>query len=229
MGRPARLSARPASDLGRRRAWLARRAGTLGIDDAGRAGRDRQRAVRQPAALHLPRVLPPGLQGEREGVAAHYPRPRRTRTRRRDSATVIITGCSGSTRAPAGRRCRLLRRRRRSIANGQERAVAIAGYSIETPRLLLNSACPEFPDDLIANDFDLVGRYVMVQGAPQTAGRYQEEVREPTKRRRPRCPRTVLRDRGSEQGLQARLLDPEGRCRCRSRSQSAHHSPGPLG
>ena len=56
------------------------------------------------------------------------------------------------------------------------RVVAVAGYSIETPRLLLNSACAEFPDGL-ANDFDLVGRYVMVQGAPQTAGRYPEEIR----------------------------------------------------
>jgi choline dehydrogenase-like flavoprotein len=58
----------------------------------------------------------------------------------------------------------------------QARVVAVAGYSIETPRLLLNSACERFPDGL-ANDFDLVGRYVMVQGAPQTAGRYDEEVR----------------------------------------------------
>jgi choline dehydrogenase-like flavoprotein len=56
------------------------------------------------------------------------------------------------------------------------RAVAVAGYSIETPRLLLNSACKRFPDGL-CNDYDLVGRYVMVQGAPQTAGRYDEEVR----------------------------------------------------
>jgi choline dehydrogenase-like flavoprotein len=56
------------------------------------------------------------------------------------------------------------------------RAVAVAGYSIETPRLLLNSACKRFPDGL-CNDYDLVGRYVMVQGAPQTAGRYEEEVR----------------------------------------------------
>jgi choline dehydrogenase-like flavoprotein len=55
-------------------------------------------------------------------------------------------------------------------------AVAVAGYSIETPRLLLNSACKRFPDGL-CNDYDLVGRYVMVQGAPQTAGRYEEEVR----------------------------------------------------
>ncbi len=54
--------------------------------------------------------------------------------------------------------------------------VAIAGYSIETPRLLLNSACDRFPDGL-CNDFDQVGRYLMVQGAPQTAGRFDAEVR----------------------------------------------------
>ena len=54
--------------------------------------------------------------------------------------------------------------------------VAIAGYSIETPRLLLNSACTRFPEGL-CNDFDQVGRYLMVQGAPQTAGRFDAEVR----------------------------------------------------
>ena len=56
------------------------------------------------------------------------------------------------------------------------RLVVVAGYSIETPRLLLNSACDRFPNGL-CNDYDQVGRYVMVQGAPQTAGRYEEEVR----------------------------------------------------
>ena len=56
------------------------------------------------------------------------------------------------------------------------RMVAVAGYSIETPRLLLNSASPRFPDGLCNNE-GLVGRYVMVQGAPQTAGRYPEEIR----------------------------------------------------
>ena len=55
-------------------------------------------------------------------------------------------------------------------------AVAVAGYSIETPRLLLNSASRRFPDGL-CNDFDQVGRYLMVQGAPQTAGRFDAEVR----------------------------------------------------
>jgi choline dehydrogenase-like flavoprotein len=67
------------------------------------------------------------------------------------------------------------------VAGGRERfqrarMVAVAGYSIETPRLLLNSASRRFPDGL-GNDFDQVGRYLMVQGAPQTAGRFDAEVR----------------------------------------------------
>ncbi|MGH3001168.1 MAG: GMC family oxidoreductase N-terminal domain-containing protein, partial [Gaiellaceae bacterium] len=67
------------------------------------------------------------------------------------------------------------------VRDGRERfqraaMVAVAGYSIETPRLLLNSACSRFPDGL-CNEFDQVGRYLMVQGAPQTAGRFDAEVR----------------------------------------------------
>ena len=56
------------------------------------------------------------------------------------------------------------------------RIVALACYSIETPRLLLLSASSEYPDGL-CNNSGQVGRYVMVQGAPQTAGRFAEEVR----------------------------------------------------
>jgi choline dehydrogenase-like flavoprotein len=55
-------------------------------------------------------------------------------------------------------------------------AVAVAGYSIETPRLLLNSTSARFPHGL-ANDNDQVGRCVMVQGAPQVSGRFPEEMR----------------------------------------------------
>jgi choline dehydrogenase-like flavoprotein len=66
---------------------------------------------------------------------------------------------------------------RRGVPHFQRAAaVALAGYSIETPRLLLNSASRRFPDGL-CNDFDQVGRYLMVQGAPQTAGRFDAEVR----------------------------------------------------
>jgi choline dehydrogenase-like flavoprotein len=56
------------------------------------------------------------------------------------------------------------------------RAVAVAGYSIETPRLLLHSTSKRFPAGL-GNSEDQVGRYVMVQGASQTAGRFGEELR----------------------------------------------------
>ncbi len=54
--------------------------------------------------------------------------------------------------------------------------VAVAGYSIETPRLLLNSTSPRHPRGVGNND-DQVGRYVMVQGASQSAGRFPEELR----------------------------------------------------
>jgi choline dehydrogenase-like flavoprotein len=55
-------------------------------------------------------------------------------------------------------------------------AVAVAGYSIETPRLLLNSTSRRFPHGL-GNGNDQVGRCVMVQGATQVAGRFPDELR----------------------------------------------------
>ncbi|GEL19933.1 GMC family oxidoreductase [Pseudonocardia asaccharolytica] len=55
-------------------------------------------------------------------------------------------------------------------------AVAVAGYSIETPRLLLASTSRRHPRGL-GNAEDQVGRYVMVQGASQTAGRWPDELR----------------------------------------------------
>ena len=55
-------------------------------------------------------------------------------------------------------------------------AVVVAGYSIETPRLLLLSATGRHPDGL-GNDHDQLGRHLMVQGAPQVAGRFDDEIR----------------------------------------------------
>jgi choline dehydrogenase-like flavoprotein len=55
-------------------------------------------------------------------------------------------------------------------------AVAVCGYAIETPRLLLNSKSRRFPNGL-GNASDLVGRYVMVQGATQVAARFPYELR----------------------------------------------------
>lgn len=56
------------------------------------------------------------------------------------------------------------------------RNVVVAGYAIETPRLLLNSASDEFPDGL-ANSSGLVGRNLMVQLNQAVWGQVEEEVR----------------------------------------------------
>lgn len=66
-------------------------------------------------------------------------------------------------------------------SKGKERfqkakAVIVAGYSIETPRLLLNSACPGFENGL-ANSSDCVGRYLMAQAGNVVLGRFDELVR----------------------------------------------------
>jgi choline dehydrogenase-like flavoprotein len=67
------------------------------------------------------------------------------------------------------------------FADGQERfqaadAVAVCGYAIETPRLLLHSTSRRHPHGL-GNQSDQVGRYVMVQGATQVAARFPEDLR----------------------------------------------------
>ncbi len=66
-------------------------------------------------------------------------------------------------------------------AHGREhfqkaKAVVVSGYAIETPRLLLNSACPGFENGL-ANSSDCVGRYLMAQAGNVVLGRFDELVR----------------------------------------------------
>src|SRR4029078_13369686 len=55
-------------------------------------------------------------------------------------------------------------------------AVAVCGYSIESPRLLLNSSGPGCPDGLWTSE-DQGGRYLVAHGAPQVAGRFPELLR----------------------------------------------------
>jgi choline dehydrogenase-like flavoprotein len=54
--------------------------------------------------------------------------------------------------------------------------VVVAGYAIETPRLLLNSANDEFPDGL-ANSSGLVGKNLMAQLNQAAWGQVDDEVR----------------------------------------------------
>ncbi len=65
--------------------------------------------------------------------------------------------------------------------DGQEhfqraKAVIVAGYAIETPRLLLNSACAGHEKGL-ANSSDTVGRYLMAQAGNVILGRFADLVR----------------------------------------------------
>jgi len=54
--------------------------------------------------------------------------------------------------------------------------VVTAGYAVETPRLLLNSACPQAPDGL-ANSSGLVGKNLMTQPNQGVWGWMADEVR----------------------------------------------------
>ncbi len=56
------------------------------------------------------------------------------------------------------------------------RNVVVAGYAIETPRLLLNSACPLFPDGL-ANSSGLVGTHLTTHAGPGAWATFDEEIR----------------------------------------------------
>ncbi|HEX7021696.1 MAG TPA: GMC family oxidoreductase, partial [Trueperaceae bacterium] len=56
------------------------------------------------------------------------------------------------------------------------RHVVLGGYSIETPRLLLNSSCKEFPDGL-ANASGMVGRCLMVHSNDGVWGLMEDEIR----------------------------------------------------
>lgn len=53
--------------------------------------------------------------------------------------------------------------------------VVVAGYAIETPRLLLNSASARFPNGL-ANSSGLVGKYFMVQPSHQVYAKFPERI-----------------------------------------------------
>ena len=56
------------------------------------------------------------------------------------------------------------------------KAVIVSGYAIETPRLLLNSACPGYENGL-ANSSGTVGRYLMAQAGNVILGRFEDLVR----------------------------------------------------
>lgn len=56
------------------------------------------------------------------------------------------------------------------------KAVIVSGYAIETPRLLLNSACPGHEEG-VANSSRTLGRYLMAQSGNVVLGRFADLIR----------------------------------------------------
>ena len=54
--------------------------------------------------------------------------------------------------------------------------VIVSAFAVETPRLLLNSACPQYPDGL-ANSSGVVGKYLMPHSGHDIVGKFDEEIR----------------------------------------------------
>ncbi len=163
----------PAARAQRRRARA--RGGRGGARDRldADAARDALRPARPCAALRLSRLLRHRLLDQREAERAHY------------LAAAGAGGRRGNPRPRHGRPDRARRHgardRRALLPRGRwrfqrARNVVVAGYAIETPRLLLNSASAKFPDGL-ANCSGLVGRNLMVQSNQAVWGLMDREVR----------------------------------------------------
>jgi choline dehydrogenase-like flavoprotein len=110
-------------------------------------------AKASPLITHLPDAIEHGVEVRADSMALAI---------ELDESTGA---CTGVTYASDGREC-----------FQPAAAVAVCGYAIETPRLLLNSRSRRFPNGL-ANNNDQVGRYVMVQGATQVAARFPMDLR----------------------------------------------------
>jgi choline dehydrogenase-like flavoprotein len=63
----------------------------------------------------------------------------------------------------------------RELFRQRARNVVVAGYAVETPRLLLNSASPLFPDGL-ANSSGMVGRCFMVHSGHQVFAKFRDRI-----------------------------------------------------
>jgi choline dehydrogenase-like flavoprotein len=64
---------------------------------------------------------------------------------------------------------------RAGVQRQRAKNVVVAGYAVETPRLLLNSASTLFPDGL-ANSSGCVGRYFMVHSGDQVFAHFDERI-----------------------------------------------------
>ncbi len=78
--------------------------------------------------------------------------------------------------APDGRATGVVYNRQGEWRRQRAKHVVVAGYAVETPRLLLNSATPQHPDGL-SNSSGLLGKCLMAHGNHAVWGVCEEEIR----------------------------------------------------
>jgi choline dehydrogenase-like flavoprotein len=108
---------------------------------------------------------------KQSALVAWIPRALRAGAEVRDLAMVGRVEMGG-----AGRATGLHYRREGAWRFQKAKNIVVSGYAIETPRLLLNSACPRFPDGL-ANSSGLVGTHLTTHAGPGAWATFGEEIR----------------------------------------------------
>ena len=137
------------------------------------AARDGLGAARQGSSLRLSRLLRLRLLDQRQAERARHLHSARAEGRRRDPRP----GDGRADRDGQGRaRDRPLYHREGAWRVQKARNVVVAGYAIETPRLLLNSACAQFPM-ASPTATGLVGTHLMIHSGPGVWATIDEEVR----------------------------------------------------
>ncbi len=108
---------------------------------------------------YIPRAIRAGaeVRPERDGCAD------RARCRGRVTGVLHFRGGAGDTQRGSG------------AVSAARQAVVLAGYAIESPRLLLNSASALFPDGL-ANSSGRVGRCFMIHAGHQMFAQFPQRI-----------------------------------------------------
>ena len=176
LGRPARLPLRAAPD-GAASATRWSTAAPRWASASASAARWRSTPARTPTARTASTAASASRAARwapsRARWSATCPTPSATAPRSATTAwwRAINLGTDGRVT-----RRHLLRSASGARCEQKARLVIVCGYAIETPRLLLNSACPGFEHGL-ANSSGTVGKYLMAQAGNVVMGRFPDLIR----------------------------------------------------
>ena len=137
--------------------------------------RDALRAARHGASLRLSRLLRLRLLDQRQAERARHLHPARAEGRRGGSRSRDGRPDRDGQGRPGARPD--LPSRAATWRHQKAKHVVVAGYAIETPRLLLNSQVQPVPRTGSPTRTGLVGTHIMIHSGPGVWGVMDEEVR----------------------------------------------------